>query len=105
MSFALTVLTVIWSDIVVLSYLRVNPYPAKVISLNFQPLEVVFRYRDPQPQVAENYSWLKIKRIVNDYFQNVMISRHKAICTSSRDDYHDYRIEIGANLKGLVYPK
>ena len=34
----------------------VNPYPAKVIYLNFQPLEVVSRYRDPQPQVVQNYS-------------------------------------------------
>ena len=34
---------------------RITPYPAKVIYLNFQPLEVVSRYRDPQPQVAENY--------------------------------------------------
>ena len=36
----------------------VNPYPAKVIYLNFQSLEVVCRYRDPQLQVAENYSYL-----------------------------------------------
>ena len=28
--------------------------------LDFQPLEVVSRYRDPQPQVAENYSYLLI---------------------------------------------
>ena len=33
----------------------INPFPAKVIYLNFQPLEVVSRYRDPQPQVVENY--------------------------------------------------
>ena len=36
----------------------VNPYPAKLIYLNFQPLEVVHRYRNPQLQVAENYSYL-----------------------------------------------
>ena len=35
-----------------------NPYPAKLVYLNFQPLEVVSRYRDPQPQVVENYSYL-----------------------------------------------
>ena len=35
-----------------------NPYPAKIIHLNFQPLEVVSRYRDPQIQVGENYSYL-----------------------------------------------
>ena len=27
-------------------------------NLNFHPLEVVSRYRDPQLQVAENYSYL-----------------------------------------------
>ena len=29
--------------------------PAKLNNLNFQPLEVVSRYRDPQLQGAENY--------------------------------------------------
>ena len=33
----------------------VNPCPARLIYLNFQPLEVVSRYREPQLQVAENY--------------------------------------------------
>ena len=37
---------------------NVNPYPNKLIYLNFQPLEVVSRYRDSQPQVSENYSYL-----------------------------------------------
>ena len=41
------------------SYLyEINPYPAKLIYLNFHPLEAVSRYRDPQPQVGENYSKL-----------------------------------------------
>ena len=31
-----------------------HPYPA-LIHLNFHPLEVVSRYRDPQLQVGENY--------------------------------------------------
>ena len=35
-----------------------NSYLAKLISLNCQPLEVVSRDRDPQLQVAENYSYL-----------------------------------------------
>ena len=35
-----------------------NPHPARFIYLNFQPLEVVDRYRDPPPQVVENYSYL-----------------------------------------------
>ena len=43
-----------------------NPYPAKVIYLNFQPLDVVSRYRDPQLQVVENYSHLFNLR-PNDY--------------------------------------
>ena len=33
----------------------INPYPAKLTHLNFHPLEVVSRYRDPQLRVAENY--------------------------------------------------
>ena len=37
--------------------LAYNPYPALIYS-NFQPLEVVSHYRDPQPQVFENYSYL-----------------------------------------------
>ena len=32
-------------------------YPAKLIYLNFQPLEVVSRYRDSQVQVGENDSF------------------------------------------------
>ena len=36
----------------------IHPYSPKLIYLNFQPLEVVSRYRDPQLQVAENYSYL-----------------------------------------------
>ena len=31
---------------------------AKLIHLNFHPLEVLSGYRDPQLQVAENYSYL-----------------------------------------------
>ena len=38
--------------------ININPYPAKLIYLNFQPLEVVSRYRDPQPQMVEKYSYL-----------------------------------------------
>ena len=38
------------------SVVRVNPLTAKVFNLNFHPLEVVFRWRDPQLQVSENYS-------------------------------------------------
>ena len=44
------------SAIEAMSILRFNPYPVQLISLNFQPLEFVCRYRDPQPQVVENYT-------------------------------------------------
>ena len=43
----------------------VNAYHAKLSYLNFQPLEVVFRYRDPQLQVGENYSYLFILFFAN----------------------------------------
>ena len=33
-----------------------NPLTAKLFDFNFQPLEVVLRWRDPQLQVSENYS-------------------------------------------------
>ena len=33
-----------------------NPSTAKLFNLNFHPLEVVSRWRDPQLQVSENYS-------------------------------------------------
>ena len=39
-----------------------NPCSAKLNNLNFHPLEVVSRYRDPQLQVGENYSYLFILR-------------------------------------------
>ena len=39
------------------AFMRVNPYPAKVIYLNYQLLEVVSRYRDPQHQVVAKYSY------------------------------------------------
>ena len=35
----------------------VNLYPVLLYFI-FQALEVVSRYRDPQPQVVENYSYL-----------------------------------------------
>ena len=36
--------------------LLLYPLTAKSFNLNFQPLEVVARSRDPQLQVSENYS-------------------------------------------------
>ena len=46
-------------DINAMTY-YINPLPAKLSYLNFHPLEVVSRYRDPQLQVGENYSYLFI---------------------------------------------
>ena len=37
---------------------RLTYYPAMLLYLIFQSLEVVSRYRDPQLQVSENYSYL-----------------------------------------------
>ena len=54
-NFVFTVI-IIWSRI---NYTQnnTNPYPANLNHLNFPPLEVVSRYRHPQLQVAENYSY------------------------------------------------
>ena len=42
---------------------HLNPITAKLFNLNFHPLEVVSRWRDPQLQVSENYSDLTIWRL------------------------------------------
>ena len=44
------------TTIIVISRIRVNPLTVKLFNLNFHSLEVVFRWRDPQLQVSENYS-------------------------------------------------
>ena len=45
---------------------RSNPLSTKVFNLNFHPLEVVSRLRDPQLQVSENYSYLTKCRLMVD---------------------------------------
>ena len=40
----------------------VNQYPAKLIYFNRHPLEFVSRYRDPQFQASDDYSYLFILR-------------------------------------------
>ena len=45
--------SVVWGD---MPSPAINPKSDKSNNLNFQPLEVVSRYRDPQLQVAENYA-------------------------------------------------
>ena len=39
-------------------YKAVSAYPAKILYLNFYPLQVVSRYRDPQLQLPKNYAYL-----------------------------------------------
>ena len=51
---SITSIFTIYSIIIVV----VNPESAELKKLIFHPLEVVSRYRDPQLQVAENYSYL-----------------------------------------------
>ena len=43
-------------NVVYNSGLLFNPLTAKLFNLNFHPLEVVYRWRDTQLQVSENYS-------------------------------------------------
>ena len=43
--------TVTWTFSII-----INPLTAKLFNLNFHPLEVVSRWRDPQLQVSENYA-------------------------------------------------
>ena len=50
-------------EIIYIQTEKISHYPAKLIYLNFQPLEVVSRYRDPQPQVVENYPYLFNSRL------------------------------------------
>ena len=64
----------------VISGIRVNSHTAELIYLNFQPLEVVSRYRDPQPQVVENSTYLFSWR--SNILQILMI-RHSFIPNNS----------------------
>ena len=43
-------------------YVVINPLTAKLFNWNFHPLEVVSRWRDPQLQVGEIYSYLAKSR-------------------------------------------
>ena len=40
-------------------FVGLNPWSTELRNLNFQSLEVVFRYRDPQLQVTENLCYLR----------------------------------------------
>ena len=50
---------------------RVNPLTAKLFILNFHPLEVVSRWRDPQLQVSEKLFRFDKKEV--KYFQILLI--------------------------------
>ena len=57
-----------------LNTLQSWPFNSQIIqffNLNFHPLEVVSRWRDPQHQVSENYSHLTILEV--NYFQIFLI--------------------------------
>ena len=48
----------ICDDLSIILYNSSDPCHTKFICLNLQPLEVVSRYSDPQPQVVENHAYL-----------------------------------------------
>ena len=54
--------------------LLINHYPAKLTYLIFQQLEVVFRYCEPQLQVAENYSY--VFNLTTDICQSWCLDTH-----------------------------
>ena len=65
-----------------------NPYPAKLIYLNFQPLEAVSRNRDPQLQVGKNYWYLVnfIQTLTNMSFQTVISFPITVIWSTNKTD-------------------
>ena len=75
------------------SIMASNPWSAKVNNLNFYPLEVVGRYRDPQLQVGENYSYLLNVRL-NIYKYGCLHTHlipYKCDLKSNNTDKNDYR--------------
>ena len=51
--------------------LTLNPLTAKLFNLNFHPLQVVSRLRDPQLQVRENYS--DLTKWMSTFFQILLV--------------------------------
>ena len=94
---------------------NVDIYPAKVIYLNFQLLEVVSRYRDPQLQVAENYSYLF--NFITNICKSSCLDTHfipnnsncrliKQIKNNSSLDQHDNKYDhLVSHSVLLLYPK
>ena len=52
-------------------FFQVDPLTAELFNLNFYPLEVVSRWRDPQLQVSENYSDWQIWQNGGRVFSNL----------------------------------
>ena len=77
-----------------------NACPVKLFYLNFQPREVVSRYRDPQLQVAENYSHnlfdiVLFDCLIQQKFLQILMFRHTffssinlitVICSTNKTD-------------------
>ena len=74
----------IWhfSGIILLYLLVINPLTAKLFNWNFQSLEVVSRWRDPQLWVSENYSdltkWKSTNFNLADYCHFLSLTGLKA---------------------------
>ena len=58
-------------------------------SLNFQPLEVVSRYRDPQPQVVDNYLYL-FNLGPKNWCLNNNLFPITVVYLDNKKDYNDY---------------
>ena len=59
---------------------HLNPLAAKSFNCNFHQLKVVSRWRDPQPQVGENYSDLTNWRYSIACYEQPLFPCHKVGC-------------------------
>ena len=57
-------------------YKPFNHLTAKLLNLNFHPLKVVSRWRDPQLQVSENYSDLKTRIYAAPAVKGLRVNDH-----------------------------
>ena len=58
----------------ILGFVNFNPLTAKLFNMNFHPLEVVSRWRDPQLQVSEIYS--DLRKWKSTVFKNCWLMSH-----------------------------
>ena len=54
-----------------------SPWSTKLNNLNFYPLEVVTRYREPQLQVGENYA--NLYNLNQNIYQSIFFIAHLSI--------------------------